>query len=266
MRYDYSSAIPEEVRADIVERLGRIEQEEDVQIFLAVESGSRAWGFPSVNSDYDVRFLYTHRPEWYLSIDVEKKRDVIERPIVDHVDVGGWDIRKALMLLRKSNPPLLEWLQSPIIYCEHPDIAQRFRALLPEYYSPTASLYHYLNMAKGNFKEYLQHEEVRTKKYFYVLRPLLAIKWVEEQRGPVPMEFQTLVDQLITDPPLLHEVETLLQKKRSGQELDSGPRIQIFNDFIEHELERMEGLHVESTQSKPDIEGLNQFFRWAINH
>ncbi len=152
MRYDYSSAIPEEVRADIVERLGRIEEEENVQMFLAVESGSRAWGFPSVNSDYDVRFIYAHRPEWYLSIDVEKKRDVIERPIVDHIDVSGWDIRKALTLLQKSNPPLLEWLQSPIIYREHTDIAQRFRALLPEYYSPTARFYHYLNMAKGNFK------------------------------------------------------------------------------------------------------------------
>jgi predicted nucleotidyltransferase len=87
---------------------------EDVVVLLAVESGSRAWGFSSKDSDYDARFIYLRRPEAYLSI--RAPRDVIERRIVDEVDVNGWDLRKALGLLMKSNPPLLEWLQCPIIY------------------------------------------------------------------------------------------------------------------------------------------------------
>ena len=108
--------IADAVRAEVARRLRQIEAEEGVRIFYACESGSRAWGFPSKDSDYDVRFLYAHPRPWYLSIDVERKRDVIERPITDEIDLGGWDLRKALQLFRKSNPPLLEWLQAPIIY------------------------------------------------------------------------------------------------------------------------------------------------------
>jgi predicted nucleotidyltransferase len=100
----------------ILEQLEQIEQEEQVTILYACESGSRAWGFPSQDSDYDVRFIYLHKPEWYLSI--YDKRDVIERPINNMLDINGWDLRKALNLFRKSNPPLLEWLQSPIQYKE----------------------------------------------------------------------------------------------------------------------------------------------------
>jgi predicted nucleotidyltransferase len=105
-------AIVEEVRR----RLDQVEASEGVRILLAVESGSRAWGFPSRDSDYDVRFVYIHPPEWYLSVDAEFRRDVIERPILDEIDLSGWEIRKALLLFAKSNPPLLEWLASPLVY------------------------------------------------------------------------------------------------------------------------------------------------------
>ena len=115
----------------IRDKLLEIQGEENVHIFYACESGSRAWGFPSANSDYDVRFLYVRERDWYLSIDVETKRDVIECPINDELDVSGWDLRKALSLLRKSNPPLLEWLSSPIIYMIDEEITERFKALMP---------------------------------------------------------------------------------------------------------------------------------------
>ena len=101
---------------EILKRIAEVEATENVTIFYACESGSRAWGFPSADSDYDVRFIYLRKPDWYLSIDVEDKRDVIERPINDELDISGWDLRKALKLLWKSNPPLLEWLVSPIVY------------------------------------------------------------------------------------------------------------------------------------------------------
>jgi predicted nucleotidyltransferase len=128
--------------------LENIEEEEQVKIFYACESGSRAWGFPSADSDYDVGFLYLHPRDWYLSIDLETKRDVIERPIDDGLDFSGWDLRKALKLLRKSNPPLIEWLGSPTIYREHFSVATQMRDLLTRYYSPEASQYHYLHMAR----------------------------------------------------------------------------------------------------------------------
>ena len=104
--------------AAINQALDHVEADDDVAILLAVESASRAWGFPSSDSDYDVRFVYVRPPDWYLSIDLEARRDVIEYPLKDNIDLSGWDLRKALRLFRKSNPPLLEWLQCPIVYRE----------------------------------------------------------------------------------------------------------------------------------------------------
>ena len=138
----------ETIKAKLLE----IEKEENVRIFYACESGSRAWGFPSVNSDYDVRFLYIREQNFYLSIDVEDKRDVIEVPIDDELDINGWDLRKALRLLRKSNPPLLEWLSSPTVYLEEEELIKKFRSLVPLSYSPTACMYHYMQMARNSFK------------------------------------------------------------------------------------------------------------------
>ena len=106
------------MRQIILRELANLEKEHQVKILFACESGSRAWGFPSQDSDYDVRFIYLHPQDWYLSIEVERKRDVIELPISDDLDITGWDLRKALQLFKKTNPPLLEWLGSPIIYAE----------------------------------------------------------------------------------------------------------------------------------------------------
>jgi hypothetical protein len=164
--------------------LDELESVEQVRICLAVESGSRAWGFPSQDSDYDVRFIYVHHPDWYLAID--EGRDVIERPLTDLIDLSGWDIRKALKLFRKSNPPLLEWLQSPYIYRERTQLAPLLRQILPRWFSPAASFFHYQHMARGNYREFLRGELVWRKKYLYVLRPLLAMRWIEQGRGAVP--------------------------------------------------------------------------------
>ena len=149
----------------ILSRLAEIETRENLRIVYACESGSRAWGFPSVNSDYDVRFIYTRPVEWYLSID--EKRDVIEIPIDERLDINGWDLKKALRLIRKTNPPLLEWLGSPIIYYEKYSVVSQLRQFAQKYYSPSACLYHYLHMARGNFRDYLQGDVVWVKKYFY---------------------------------------------------------------------------------------------------
>ena len=131
-----AKAVLETMQQTIRSRLVEIEANDHVRIVYACESGSRAWGFPSVNSDYDVRFIYIRPTEWYLSID--EKRDVIEYPIDELLDITGWDLKKALKLLRKTNPPLLEWLGSPIVYLEKGSFAEKMRQLAKEFYSPTA--------------------------------------------------------------------------------------------------------------------------------
>jgi len=221
----------------IHEGLRKLETEENIRILLAVESGSRAWGFASTDSDYDVRFIYVHPPAWYLSI--RPKRDVIERPIADELDYSGWDLPKALELFRKSNPPLLEWLQSPVVYQEDAEFARRFRALMPDYHSPVASMHHYFNMAENTFKTHLSGAVVVAKKYFYALRPLLAYIWIERGLGVVPMEFEKLLRVVADDIPLMRAIESLLEQKRAGCELDAGPRISVISDFIETRIAGM---------------------------
>jgi len=245
----------------IKNKLLEIQEIENVHIFYACESGSRAWGFPSANSDYDVRFIYVRPKEWYLSYDVETRRDVIEVPINDELDVSGWDLRKALGLLKKSNPPLLEWFSSPIIYQNDEKITEKFRSLMPLCYSPTSCIYHYLNMARNNFREYLKGDIVSVKKYFYVMRPILAIKWIETKRSMMPMEFGDLVNGLITDAELRREIDALIERKRNGDELKREPRIEVISTFIESELKRLESIVVEKRDDKPQTEALNSVFR-----
>ncbi|MBC8526520.1 MAG: nucleotidyltransferase domain-containing protein [Candidatus Cloacimonetes bacterium] len=268
-----------QVKKIIVTRLQEIEQEENVKVLYACESGSRAWGFASKDSDYDIRFIYLHPIKWYLSIKTNK--DVIERPIDGLLDFSGWDLKKALWLFMKSNPPLLEWLNSPIIYLEQFSASAKLRNLLPEYYSPTSCLYHYLHMAQRNYREYLKGEVVWVKKYFYVLRPILACQWIEKGKGIIPVEFEKLSNKLLSNEEVRKAVNHLLEVKRNGTELDYKARIPILNDFIEKELTRLEKIkqnikrdkfpRLNNQRDKPDIQRLNQLFYdmlqevWKIN-
>ena len=252
------------MKEEILRRLGQIEIDEEVVIFFACESGSRAWGFPSADSDYDVRFIYLRPAKWYLSIDVEEKRDVIERPINDELDISGWDLRKALKLLRKSNPPLLEWLDSPIVYKETHGIAEELRSAVAEFYSPISSYHHYKHMAEGNFREFLKGDVVRAKKYFYVLRPLLAMRWIKNGSEPVPMEFEKLVEACVDSASVRSAISDLLERKRAGHELDQQPKIPVLSDFIETELEQLKNTGEFEERAKPNFEKLNDLFRRAI--
>lgn len=249
---------------DIQITLNKIESEQGFRIIYACESGSRAWGFSSTDSDYDVRFLYVHPPEWYLSIDVEEKPHVFERPITDELDISGWDLRKAMKLLRKSNPPLLEWFNSPIVYREMTAVVEKLKELIPEFYSPIACAYHYLHMAQGNYREYSRGDVVWRKKYLYILRPLLAIGWIEKEAAAVPMEFQVLVDRLIPESDLRRAIDDLLEAKKSGKELDRGPAVPEINAFIDSELKRLETEMPKRVNPRADVETLNEVFRFAL--
>jgi predicted nucleotidyltransferase len=214
------------------------------------------------DSDYDVRFLYVRPVEWYLSIDA--KRDVIERPLQDELDISGWDLKKALLLFRKSNPPLLEWLGSPIVYLEQCAAAENMRGLLPDCYSSTACLHHYLHMARGNYREYLKGDMVWIKKYFYVLRPILAMIWIERGLGVVPTDFNILVDRLALEPPVANEIAHLLTAKRAGAELDRGPRIEALSRFIAAELDRWEKNSVMHEKHPTNTDKLDELFRATL--
>jgi predicted nucleotidyltransferase len=176
----------------VLEELARIEREHHIRVLLAVESGSRAWGFASPDSDYDVRFIYVHRRDWYLS--VFEQRDVIEEMLPGDLDISGWDLRKSLRLFSKCNLALNEWFGSPLIYSEIAEFRAQLAALIPTYFNPIAGIHHYRRMAEGSFDENFIEGQIRIKKLFYVLRPLLACRWIEKSLAQPPTEFSKLVD------------------------------------------------------------------------
>jgi hypothetical protein len=251
------------VQQAIQDALRRTEQTGGVRILYAVESGSRAWGFASRDSDWDVRFVYIRPPAWYLS--VQRRRDVLEYPLDGGLDVSGWDVKKALSLFAKSNPPLLEWLRSPIVYREAFSLVATLRALSANYFSSRSCMHHYLHMAEGNYRDYLQGDPVRVKKYFYVLRPVLACRWIAAHGSMPPMEFGSLVDDQLPShlQPIVH---ALLERKRSGDELASGPRIPEINEFLDSEMARLrEVLGAIPRGAAPDWEVLDRLFRDGLS-
>lgn len=257
--------IDKSVRAEILRRISNAEKEHNVKVLYAVESGSRAWGFESPNSDYDVRFIYTHVKDWYLSVDLEQKRDVIEYEIVDEIDINGWDIRKALQLYSKSNPTFVEWLQSPIVYVDDNLFAKHARQLMKTVYSVEKGIYHYRSMANTNYRTYLKADVVPLKKYFYVLRPLLAVKWLEKYQTPAPIEFETLRSLIPKNSALDKEIELLLDKKRKSLEKEFIPKVPELNAFIESELTRLEQFKGKTKANNLDFELLNTLFRMSLD-
>jgi uncharacterized protein len=260
-----SEAVGDRARAEIGRRLEAIEVGSDVRILFACESGSRAWGFASTDSDYDVRFLYVRRPDWYLSVDFEEKPDVIETPLEGDWDVDGWDLRKALRLFRKSNPVLLEWLQSPIVYRQAGGAVRSIRELVPVLFSPRAAMHHYLGMAKKNYHAHLKEELVRRKKYLYVLRPMFACGWLERNLGPIPVEFEKLVASASLPNDVVSAIRVLLEEKRAGTEAGLGRKVPVLNQLIERELTRLDSLPDLGSPKVVDVAKLNDVFRNALS-
>jgi predicted nucleotidyltransferase len=228
------------IRAEVDARLAGIEAEFDVRVLYACESGSRGWGFASPDSDYDVRFIYAHPLSWYLKVSAQ--RDVIEVPISDELDINGWELRKALGLLKKGNATLIEWLDSPVVYRADVYFLQAIRDVARQTHQAERSFHHYVHMARKNYREYLRGDTVRLKKYLYVLRPLLATLWIEQGRGVAPMRFQDLVDAIVTDPNLRDAIDQLLAIKRAAGEAEYGQPLPIINAFIDSELTRLESV------------------------
>lgn len=257
--------ILENIRAEILRRIHAAEVEHGVRVLLAVESGSRAWGFESPNSDYDVRFIYCHPTNHYLSICLEEQRDVIEYPITDEIDMNGWDIRKALRLFWKSNPVFLEWIQSPITYLQFGQFVDRVCTLAPTVFSLERSFHHYKSMATANYRETLRGDLVPIKKYFYVLRPLLAVRWLERYGTVVPIEFQKLLPLIEDKPDLKNDVNRLLFRKRQTPELGREPPVLSINGFIESELKRLESFSPPKHHQASVLPKLDEVFQLCLS-
>lgn len=245
------------MRETILSKLDEIENRENVKILLAVESGSRAWGFASPDSDYDVRFIYVRPKEDYLRL--EKTRDVIELPIEGELDINGWDLDKTLRLLRASNPTLFEWFSSPIVYRETAFV-QEFRSIMQRYFSSKRGLSHYLSMASSNYREYLKGNMVKAKKYFYVLRPVLACRWILDKGSPPPMLFSELMEAEL-NPVLLPDVNRLLDLKMNAPEIKTIPKIESINRYLDSSLEEVRSRIVQLPEdANHGWEELDQLF------
>lgn len=205
------------MKKEIQGYLKELEEEKDIKILFACETGSRAWGFPSPDSDYDVRIIYVHRKEWYLSL--KERKDSIERMLNNNdIDITGWELRKSLRLLLKSNPALLERLQSPIIYQVDQGFLKEMTKAAQSCYSKIATMHHYLSMTKKCFSEIEGGKSYKLKKCFYALRAATACKWILERDEMPPIEFQTMLTTLDLDKNLVTQIQNLIKLKATKSE------------------------------------------------
>lgn len=219
--------------------LDRVAGEHGVHLPLAIESGSRAWGFPSPDSDYDCRFVFVRSQLQHLT--PWPRRDVIEYPISDDLDANGWDFAKALRLLLKGNAVIIEWLQSPVIYRGEAWFRDAFLAFARRAAPREAIGRHYLHLGERQRRVYFSDDQnVPQKKIFYALRPAAALRWLRlhPAEAIVPMNFPILMAEC--DPPaaVTDEVDELLRRKAATRELGAAPLSAVVAGFIDGEFER----------------------------
>ena len=202
------------MKQNILKYLHDIETQYDVKVLYAVESGSRAWGFHSEESDWDVRFIYVHKLDWYLKVNAG--RDVIEEMYDDNVDLVGWDLRKTLRLLQKSNPSLMEWLNSPIIYYADDEFLSQMKILETRYFNPIKIMYHYESLYIKHDKRYLQNTAYPLKRFLYYLRGILACRWLEEYGTLPPVFFAELVNAIVVEENICYKINELLALKKKA--------------------------------------------------
>ncbi len=242
-------------------KLLELEQLHHIKIIYACESGSRAWGFASPDSDFDVRFIYARRTEDYLRIaDIS---DTLGLPVNEVLDISGWDVKKALQLFLKSNSPLYEWLQSPIVYQQDNDFIGELKALMPKYFSPKASANHYLSMAHNTLMQDLQAEQVKLKRYFYALRPALACLWIIEKQSVPPMEF-TPLRNLVQNQDVQEGIDTIMLIKQAADEKALIAPVDVLNDWLTLTLAYCKEKVPLLNSTRQTTEELDDLFRRAI--
>jgi len=261
-KWQASTSGSKEAHQEIKINLINIQIRENIKTLFAVESGSRAWGFPSPDSDYDVRFVYVRPRDWYLSI--EPGRDVIELPLEGDMDINGWDLKKALGLLLKPNPVLLEWLTSPVKYIWNEGACSELLALAKKVTHGHACLHHYLSLGSRQWTTYVDDkDQVNLKKYLYAVRPAMAIRWLRMYPELIPpMNFYDLKQAINLTPELEELLDNLLEQKSLSKELGEAPRIKPIDEFITSEFNWAETAIKKSRPVRPDLsEEANDIFR-----
>jgi predicted nucleotidyltransferase len=249
-------------------RLAAIRREHGVAIPLAIESGSRAWGFPSPDSDYDCRFIFVRAVDDYLSLFA--MRDVIETPLEGELDVNGWDLAKALKLLLKGNAVVIEWLTSPIVYGADPWFWDEFLALAQRVADRELIARHYLHLGERQRRTYFaDSKQVPLKKIFYALRPAAALRWLRyhPDDAVAPMHFPTLLDGCDAPGNVREVVHELIAKKAVTRELGAGELPAPIAAFIDAEFAAAhallkEGPRPTSADAHADAQ---RFFRTALS-
>lgn len=250
------------LREYIIEELKQLESAFSIKILFACEAGSRAWGLASENCDYDVRFIYIHQPNDYLSIDpvgIGKKKDTIDQPIHEKFDLHGWELTKALRLYRKSNPTFLEWIHSDIMYYSFTSTIDLIKEMESKVFDAKPCLFHYVNMAKNNFR---QIAEGNVKNYLNVVRPLLICRWIYENHQFPPLNFKMLVEKTTTGV-IRNIFMQIYRMKITGiiEKIDDT----ALHSFIEKEILCIEKIAKTLPQKKKNYSSeLDQLFRFAL--
>lgn len=242
------------VMPDALGALAAVEREEGVAVLFAAESGSRAWGFPSPDSDWDVRFIYARPLAGYLR--VHPGRDVIERPdLPGDLDLSGWDLRKALALLVKGNCAIREWLDSPIVYRQLPALADELRGLAGRVPARAAARHHYRSLAVQVRARWLQRRPFPLKKYLYALRPALALRWLAEHPvGAPPMDLPALVAAVGLTAVERAAISVLVEAKRAASEMGDGRPDPVLDALIDRAIE-WAGTETEEDRARsPSVE------------
>ncbi len=244
----------------IKHRLKQIEMEYKIEILYACETGSRAWGFPSPDSDYDIRFIYRYERDWYLKLNMPK--DTIE--VMDgDFDVTGWDLRKCLTLLKKSNIPLIERFQSPIQYYADENFQTDFLQLIHGHYSPTAAFFHHYSLANKFWEAMKDQNEVKLKSYFYLVRSLLSCNWIVKDQTVLPMHIEGLMKYISESHK--QKLRTLIALKATVGEKYYHSKEEGMQNFITDLFQYVEGAKNGLPVNDQDYSLLNNFFLKTIN-
>jgi predicted nucleotidyltransferase len=251
----------------ILQHLHQTARREGFQILYACETGSRGWGFASPDSDFDVRYIFVYPRERYLSVfePPEQFTQMLEAD-GEELDFSGWELGKLLLLLSKSNATPYEWLQSPIVYQEVPEFREALFSLGAEYLNPRTLIHHYLGICHKSMHTGIDGDQINIKKYFYVLRPLLAAKWAADKRSVPPMQFRPLLNQLDESMPVRQLIEQLWIAKEQAKEGAYTPLLPEIQHFVAEEMARCKEL-ADAMESNPrNSAPLDQFFRqWLID-
>lgn len=230
-------SFPASTVAAIDGRLDKVCAKEGVKIPWAIESGSRAWGFPSPDSDFDCRFIYVRPALQHVSPWV--RRDVIETPLDGELDVNGWDLAKALKLILKGNAVVIEWLRSPIVYRGEAWFRDGLLEFAERYAVRELVARHYLHLGERQRRAYFVDEtQVPLKKIFYALRPAAALRWLRlhPHAAVAPMHFPTLMVECEPSKQLAQFVGDLIVRKSVTRELGAEHLPPMIGAFIDEEF------------------------------